>query len=162
MSTAITVTRPAPGANLGRQPQRRRSLRAAVLLATLVLAALAIGLVAGEHLQAMGAADWPLQVWINGEELGGGVRAQLAGSGLGAASALGLGLLTLVVLAVLLPLLLGLTVALPLLLTGLVLLGVTAGLVALMGLPLLLLGLVALPLLLPVLLLWWAVRWIVR
>jgi hypothetical protein len=145
-----------------RQASPRRPVALLVLLlGACLLAALALVLLAGHLLDGLGADGWPLQVWMNGEQVGGDWRDLLASTRLDNGTSLVSGLLLLAALAVGLPLLLGLTVALPLLLVGLVLLGVAAGLVALLGLPLLLLGLVALPLLVPLLLLWWLLRWLV-
>jgi hypothetical protein len=121
-----------------------------LLLLTLALLIAAV-LATAHGLQAWSQATLPVDVWVNGHDVGAGLQQQAAQLGLGATALVCLAALALVWLAVALPLLL---------LAGLVL-GAVALVVAVVGAPLLALALVAL-LLAPMVGLALLLRWLLR
>ena len=120
-----------------------------LLLLTVALLIAAV-LAAAHGLQAWSQADLPVDLWVNGHDLGAGLQQQAAQLGLGSAALLCLAALLVVLLAVALPLL------------ALLVLGVVALVVAVVGAPLLALGLVAALLLAPLVGLALLLRWLVR
>ena len=120
-----------------------------LLTAALLIAAV---LATAHGLQAWSQADLPVDLWVNGHDLGAGLQQQAAQLGLGGAALLCMAALLLVLLAV----------ALPLLLLALLVLGVVALVLAVVGAPLLALGLVAALLLAPLVGLALLLRWLVR
>ena len=122
-------------------------------LLLLAVALLIAAVLATAHgLQALSQADLPVDMLVNGHDLGAGLQQQAAQLGLGGAALVCLAALLLVLLAV----------ALPLLLLALLVLGVVAMVVAVVGAPLLALGLVAALLLAPLVGLALLLRWLVR
>lgn len=120
-----------------------------LLLLTVALLIAAV-LAAAHGLQAWSQADLPVDLWVNGHDLGAGLQQQAAQLGLGSAALLCLAALLVVLLAVALPLL------------ALLVLGVVALVLAVVGAPLLALGLVAALLLAPLVGLALLLRWLVR
>ena len=118
-----------------------------LLTAALLIAAV---LATAHGLQAWSQADLPVDLWVNGHDLGAGLQQQAAQLGLGSAALLCMAALLL------------LAVALPLLLLALLVLGVVALVLAVVGAPLLALGLVAALLLAPLVGLALLLRWLVR
>ena len=122
-------------------------------LLLLAVALLIAAVLATAHgLQTLSRADLPVDMLVNGHDVGAGLQQQAAQLGLGGAALLCLAALLLVLLAV----------ALPLLLLALLVLGTVAMVVAVVGAPLLALGLVAALLLAPLVGLALLLRWLVR
>ena len=121
-----------------------------LLLAVALLIAAVLATAHG--LQALSQAGLPVDMLVNGHDLGAGLQQQAAQLGLGGAALVCLAALLMVLLAV----------ALPLLLLALLVLGVVAMVVAVVGAPLLALGLVAALLLAPLVGLALLLRWLVR
>jgi hypothetical protein len=122
-----------------------------LLLLTVALLIAAV-LATAHGLQAWSQAALPVDLLVNGHDVGAGLQRQAAELGLGGAALVCLAALLLMLLAV----------ALPLLLLALLVLGVVALVVAVVGAPLLALGLVAALLLAPLVGLALLLRWLVR
>ncbi len=128
-------------------------IRLPIGLLLLTVALLIAAVLATAHgLQTWSQASLPVDVWVNGHDVGAGLQQHAAQLGLGGAALVCLAAVLLVLLAV----------ALPLLLLTLLVLGLVALVVAVVGAPLLALGLVAALLMAPMVGLAMLLRWLVR